>query len=114
MGGLYPPIWVTQMVAGTWFGMYQAIWDRITAMYPEGLGNRLKPCPHDPFGNDAETPDSMLFIEVLIAGIIMLGVRFIRKTQINHETLTFNSDPDLDEMKSTESGIWASILEWFM
>ena len=47
------------MGAGTWFGMYQAIWDRITAMYPEGLGNRPKPCPHDPFGNDADTPDSM-------------------------------------------------------
>ena len=35
---------------------------------------------------DAQTPDSMLFIEVLIAGILMLDVRFIRKTQINHET----------------------------
>ena len=61
-------------------------------MYPEGLGNRPKPCPHDPFGNDAEIPDSMLFIEVLIAGIIMLGVRFIRKTQVNHETLTFTDN----------------------
>ena len=48
-----------------------------------------KPCPHDPYGNDAETPDSRLFIEVLIAGILMLDVRFTRKTQINHETLTF-------------------------
>ena len=37
---------------------------------------------------DAQTLDSMLFIEVLIAGILMLDVRFIRKTQINHETLT--------------------------
>ena len=42
--------------------------------------------------NDAQTPDSMLFIEVLIAGILMLGVRFIRKTQINHETLTFTNN----------------------
>ena len=31
----------------------------------------------------------MLFIEVLIAGILMLDVRFVRKTQINHETPIF-------------------------
>ena len=41
---------------------------------------------------DAHTPDSMLFIEVLIAGILMLEVRLIRKTQINHETLTFTNN----------------------
>ena len=77
------------MGAGTRFGMYQAIWDKITAMYPGASGNRPNLCPHDPFGNDAETPDLMLFIEVLMAGILLLGVRFIRKTQINHETPIF-------------------------
>ena len=41
---------------------------------------------------DAQTPDSMLFITVLIAGVLMLGVRFTRKTQINHETLTFTNN----------------------
>ena len=50
------------------------------------------PCPTYHSRIDAQTPDSMLFIEVLIAGILMLGVRFIRKTQINHETLTFTNN----------------------
>lgn len=31
----------------------------------------------------------MLFIQVFIAGIIMLSVKFTRKTQINHEAPTF-------------------------
>ena len=42
-------------------------------------------------GIDAQTPDSMLFIEILIAGILMLVARFIRKTPINHETTTFTN-----------------------
>ena len=39
---------------------------------------------------DAQTPDSMLFIEILIARILMLHMRFIRETQINRTTLMFS------------------------
>ena len=81
------------MGAGTWPCMYKAIPAKIDAMYPGSIP-KWPEC-HVPMNHsriDAQTPDSVLFIEVLISGILMLGVRLIRETEINHETLTFTNN----------------------